>query len=82
MGLGVRDDSPVAEALWAGDVDRLHDLAPCRCCCSDHTFETCEARKWGGCRGQNTPTRDDLEGWAAHYKMPLDQFLGSVDEEV
>ena len=30
---------------------------------------------WGGCRGQHTATRADLQGWADHYKMALGDFL-------
>jgi hypothetical protein len=56
------------DAIWAGDVDTLCRLAPCECCCGDHTFEQCAARVWGGCRGQGSMTRADEESWARHYR--------------
>ena len=62
--------------MWDGDVDRLHEIASCRCCCSDHTFEDCIARLWEGCRGSGTLTRQDIQKWADHYKMTLDEFWG------
>jgi hypothetical protein len=48
----MKDNLPleIADAMWAGDVARLHELAPCRCCCSEHTFPDCPARIWYGCR--------------------------------
>ena len=58
----------LAWALWAGDVDRLHELAPCGCCCWEHTFEWCEARLWFGCRGQGTMTRAEEKSWFQFYK--------------
>lgn len=33
-------------ALWAGDTDTLDELAHCRCCCHEHTFEDCLAPLW------------------------------------
>ena len=69
--------SILAEAAWAGDVDRLDDLAHCRCCCHEHTFSWCPARYWGGCRGQGSI---DVEGWVQHYEryhgMTREQFFG------
>jgi hypothetical protein len=66
------------DAMWAGDCDRLHELAGCRCCCWEHTFEGCPARVWDGCRGSGMTTRADLESWMAHYErfhgLPRDQF--------
>lgn len=61
--------SDLADALWAGDVDRLSELAPCRCCCFEHTFEWCEARLWFGCRGQEALTRAEEESWRRHYEQ-------------
>lgn len=62
-------------ALWHGDVDELEHLAPCGCCCYEHTHYHCPARRWGGCRGQgNDPV--DYEGWARHYGMTVRQFQG------
>jgi hypothetical protein len=54
--------------MWAGDEELLWELAPCRCCCHEHTFEGCEARQWNGCRGQYTMTYADFESWARHYE--------------
>ena len=69
------------DAMWAGDVDRLQELAGCECCCSEHTYGPgCPAYVWGGCRGQGSLTRDDYEGWKAHYMrfhgMTAEQFDG------
>jgi hypothetical protein len=64
--------------MWAGDVDLLDELAPCRCCCHEHTFESCEAREWGGCRGQGTMTRAEELSWAKHYGMTLEEFFGEA----
>lgn len=58
-------------AMFAGDHDELERLAPCVCCCHEHTFVNCEARQWGGCRsglgpGERFP-EDDYPGWLDHY---------------
>jgi len=70
----------IERALWEGDVDTLFDLAPCRCCCHEHTFEDCFARIWNDCRGQYTMTRAEIESWASHYErfhgMTRDEFYG------
>lgn len=58
----------IEAAMWRGDVDELQQVAGCICCCADHTFEGCPARAWGGCRGQYTMTRAEVESWAAHYE--------------
>lgn len=67
-------------AMWAGDIDRLNELAGCQCCCHEHTFGGCPARTWDGCRGSGAMTRAELESWADHYArfhdMTRDQFLG------
>lgn len=57
----------VAAMIWRGDVDELHKALPCVCCCADHTFDHCDAKLWGGCRGQYSMTRADHESWAEHY---------------
>jgi hypothetical protein len=73
--------------IWAGDVDALCRAAPCICCCADHYFDHCPARRWGGCRGQGSPTRAerdaDLESWIRHYadRMTRAEFLGIVDQD-
>ena len=59
----------IEDAIWRGDTDELRELAPCICCCADHTFEDCPARVWFGCRGQDTMTRADHEAWAEHYRV-------------
>lgn len=70
----------VEDAVWAGDVELLSEIAPCRCCCHEHTFADCPARLWHGCRGSGAMTRDEEESWvrhyAAHHGMTRDQFFG------
>lgn len=68
------------EAIWSGDLVTLEERAHCICCCAEHTFEHCPARAWGGCRGQETPTRHDIDGWARHYGMTREEFLGFSPE--
>ncbi len=70
----------VLRAMWAGDTDTLWDIAPCRCCCADHTYCDCQARLWGGCRG-GLPfgeERDDEHSWLKFYAqsrgMTQEQF--------
>ena len=41
----------IERAMWDRDYDALDAIAPCRCCCDDHTFASCLTRLWGGCRG-------------------------------
>lgn len=64
----------VERAMWAGDEELLQALAPCRCCCAEHTFEACPARSWEGCRGGRDaggpPTRDEVESWVRVYAAP------------
>jgi hypothetical protein len=68
------------EAAWAGDTDKLHEMAGCGCCCDEHTFGDCPARAWGGCRGQNAMTHEDHRIWQRHYEtfhgMTENQFYG------
>ena len=68
----------VQEAMWNGDTALLHEIAGCGCCCDEHTDEGCPARLWGACRGQDSLTRADLEGWIQHYEktrgMTRDEF--------
>jgi hypothetical protein len=61
------EQTTLEEAIWAGDVDRLYDLAPCKCCCADHTFSNCPARQWNGCRGQDSEQYDSKK-WFEFYK--------------
>lgn len=76
------DDARLRQAIWEGDIDTLSEIAHCRCCCSEHTFERCPARAWGGCRGQGSMTRAEQESWVRHYElhhgMTRDQFLGAA----
>ena len=73
------DGSVISNAMWAGDIDLLNQLAPCRCCCADHTFEDCPARSWFACRGQNNSPFADRESWFRHYEkfhgMTREQFF-------
>lgn len=58
------------EAAWDGDDERLRDLAPCSCCCADHTFSYCPARLWDGCRSGLEYGVDHLadeRSWREHY---------------
>jgi hypothetical protein len=76
----------IKDAMWSGDVDTLNELAPCKCCCDEHTYGPgCPAYQWGGCRGQGTMTHDDYLAWAEHYKkfhgMTEDEFYGSHDND-
>jgi hypothetical protein len=72
-------------AMWAGDTDLLYEIAPCLCCCHEHTFGLgCPAYQWGGCRGQGSAedpaSAENLPSWLAHYKkfhgMTEDEFFG------
>ncbi len=69
-------------AMWAGDENACHEIAPCRCCCDEHTFPCCEARLWGGCRGGRPygwgPEEEfgEAEAWRAHYGMTKAEFYG------
>lgn len=64
--LAARKD--IEDAMWAGDINKLDEIAPCRCCCHEHTFADCPARQWNGCRGQLTMTYADEQAWARHYE--------------
>ena len=67
-------EKQLADAMWAGDLDKLQELAPCDCCCGEHTFPNCEARLWGGCRSGMPygwgPEDDhrELVSWQRHYE--------------
>ena len=79
---GVELGSRICEAVWAGDTDTLWEIAPCRCCCNEHTCGWgCPAYAWGGCRGQGMAEfEEDVEVWAKHYErfrgMSRDEFFG------
>lgn len=78
-GLLTLDELPegheFTRAVWEGDTDWLDEHYGCGCCCNEHTFEGCAARMWGACRGQGTMTQAELDSWARHYGMTLDEFL-------
>ena len=59
----------IERAMWAGDTDTLHQIAACKCCCDEHTFESCPARSWHGCRGQHSLTYAEIEAWEDHYRV-------------
>ena len=68
------------DALWAGDVDLLQELAPCVCCCDEHTHPYCAARLWEGCRGgmpYGVSQRDEDRAWFKHYA----EFHGMTENE-
>jgi len=67
----------IEAAMWAGDIERLDEIAPCRCCCHEHTYDSCEARAWHGCRGQNAMTYADEKAWLAHYQ----RFHGMTERD-
>lgn len=51
----------IKDAMYRGDTERLHELAPCGCCCDEHYFVTCPAHVWMGCRGSYAPDRAEQE---------------------
>lgn len=70
-------------AVWVGDLDRLQELAPCACCCAEHTFPYCPARLWGGCRsgrGYGDDWRQEEQEWQRFYErergMTAEEFYG------
>jgi hypothetical protein len=67
----------LTKAAWEGDVDRLDELAGCRCCCGEHTFSWCPARLWNGCRGGQVDQRAEEEAWRQHYGMTEDEWYQS-----
>lgn len=75
----------MTQALWDGDVEKLGRLAPCQCCCDEHTYENCAARQWFGCRGQSAMTQADEESWIRHYStvhgMSREQFFDFVTDK-
>lgn len=70
------------DAIWAGDIDKLQELAPCRCCCAEHTFSSCLARLWGGCRGGFGSEDEQPEAWFEFYAatrgMTREEFFGET----
>lgn len=66
-------------AMWAGDVDELERLAPCGCCCHEHTHHRCDAREWGGCRSGLGPG-ESLEGEARAWQCWYAEHRGMSEE--
>ena len=48
------------EALWSGNIVRLQELAPCGCCCAEHTKVSCPTRQWNGCKGDISMNNESL----------------------
>jgi hypothetical protein len=73
------DEEVIKTAMWAGDTDTLFRLAPCRCCCPEHTYASCKARQWHGCLGEGY-FEPDAEDWASYYEkthgMTRKEFFG------
>ena len=72
----------IHQAMWDNDEDKLKELAPCGCCCSDHTFMCCPARHWGGCGGGGLGEKsidmigDDYQKWYEQTRgMTMDDFF-------
>jgi hypothetical protein len=66
----IKDVPPdIVDAMWRGDTDYLDEVAPCRCCCHEHTFDDCPARTWSACRGQYAMTRAETASWKDHYAL-------------
>lgn len=74
-----RSTDTIVEAMWEGNTTRLHVIAPCGCCCAEHTSERCPARSWNGCRGVWSELADE-ESWVRHYQtrhgMTREEFYG------
>lgn len=75
-------------AMWAGDIDALQEIAPCGCCCHEHTHIYCAAREWGGCRSGLRPGESEkgiAEEWADFYVkergMTREEFYGKKGNE-
>jgi hypothetical protein len=69
----------IRRAMWEGDVDKLQEIAACRCCCHEHTFAPyCPAYQWGGCRGQGTPDEKKL---IESYKRFYMEERGMTEDE-
>lgn len=68
------------ELMWDGNTDKLFEIAGCDCCCGEHTFESCPARLWYACRGQESTPIADREAWVKHYQqhhgMTREEFFG------
>jgi hypothetical protein len=62
-------DDLLKKMMWAGDDAGLARPARCVCCCDEHTYDDCPARRWYGCRGQGSEllTVLEIEGWFRAY---------------
>lgn len=64
-------EEQIEAAMWAEDSERLWELAPCVCCCREHTFPNCTARLWNGCYSGlafGESQFEDDRAWFAHYQ--------------
>ena len=52
-------DEEIRAAMFSGNVDVLERNLRCTCCCNEHTFESCPARRWNGCRGSAQSQESD-----------------------
>lgn len=66
----------IKDAMYRGDTEWLDQNVRCECCCGEHTFGGCPARIVGTCRGQGSLDHYDIQKWADHYGMTLDEFYG------
>ncbi|WNM70189.1 hypothetical protein [Myxococcus phage Mx1] len=60
----------IKDAMFRGDTSRLHELAPCSCCCEEHYHLPCPAHAWMGCRGSYAADRTERER--------MERIFGSV----
>jgi hypothetical protein len=73
------------EAIWADDAGACDELAPCECCCAEHTHLYCPARYWNGCRSGLGPGEEPEDGkswakhYAAHHGMTEAEFYGLTE---
>tara|TARA_Y100000815_G_C13254983_1_gene466989 strand:- start:365 stop:643 length:279 start_codon:yes stop_codon:yes gene_type:complete len=75
----------IEKAIWEGDEETLHALAPCECCCGEHTYLRCPARLYQACRSglnyeETTPNEDSwLKHYTQHHGMTVEQFYGEEE---
>lgn len=71
------EDQNIDRAIWEGDIEYLQQYAGCICCCGEHTFSSCPAKVWGGCRGGPGTPADEYNDWKKHYM----RFHGMTEDE-
>lgn len=65
-------DEEIRAAMFSGNVGVLQRKLPCRCCCNEHTFENCPARRWNGCRGSTSS--ENYDDWKRAFpELPWEQ---------